>query len=130
MFKEAEKAILKHFQTLWVNTSVDYDNIKFTPVYGVPWVRLQVEWSDVSRVSISSKSKKGIGFVLVSIFVPGDSGTLKAWGYAGEVATLFDDWEDGPLRFKVSTAKRVGQGKGWYQVNVTCPFDYSECTKS
>lgn len=127
MFREAEKLIKKRLDDKWFLSPIDLDNVEFNSNVKESFIRLQIDWVDVGRKSISNRSKKGQGFILVSVFVPSNTGTSKASLLADEIALIFDDYREGVLKFGVCRPQRIGDNKGWYQINILAPFTYDEC---
>ncbi len=126
MFSDAVLKIEDRFNTLWADTAISWDNVKYNPTRGVPFIRVQVEWAGSEQITTGPRIR-GDGFILVAVFSPYRQGTSPALGLADNVATLMNMWQSGNLTTKVATIERIGQNEEWYQVNVLIPFIYDEC---
>lgn len=126
MFENANLKIEQMLQAGWTTTPIDFDNVTYSPKRGVPWVRLQVEWTSTNSVSIGGLDR-GEGYVDLSIFVPTNTGTITANRMADSIAEIYEKVQDGGLKFKVGRTQRIGQQEEWYQLKVLIPFTYDEC---
>jgi len=126
MFDDANSIIETRLNDNWTTTSIQFDNVRFVPVVGTAFIRLQVEWAASNVISIGGRIKSE-GYVLISIFVPYGSGNSTIMGYADTIAGLFNMYHEGSIRFKSAIINRVGANKEWFQINVEIPFDYDTC---
>ena len=126
MFEVANTLIEDRLRALWTGTEVDWDNVEFTPVLGVPFVRLQIEWIDANSISIGGL-KRGDGYINLSSFVAANTGTLNVSTMCDQLSAIFDRWDTGQLKFKVAHTVRVGGQEKWYRRDVIAPFTYHEC---
>jgi hypothetical protein len=127
MFREAEKLIKTRLSLNWDISPIDFDNVTFHSEMGEPFIRLQIDWVNVERRSISNKSRKGEGFILISVFVPSNLGTATAFEWADLIAVIFDNYRVDSLKFGVGRPQRIGDNKGWFQININTPFYFNEC---
>lgn len=126
MFERTYKAIEKRVQDNWVTTPVDYDNGKFTPTAGTPYIRLQIEFAGSDQISVGGL-ERGVGLIYVSIFVTKGDGSRAATTLADTIRTLFKNQYDDGVRYLASYLQRVGEQNEWYQLNVLIPFKSDEC---
>lgn len=126
MFEAANTLIEDRLRTLWTDTLIDWDNVEFTPVRGTPFVRLQIEWTDAIVTSIGGRNR-GEGYINLSAFIPSNTGTESISTTCDDLATIFNKWDTGNLRFKIARTVRIGEQQQWYRRDVIVPFTYDEC---
>ena len=126
MFEAANTLIEDRLRALWSGTLIDWDNVEFAPVRGIPWVRLQIEWVDANQISAGGLDR-GDGYINLSSFVASNTGTLNVSIMCDQLAAIFNKWNTGALRFKVARTVRVGEQEQWYRRDVLVPFTYDEC---
>ncbi len=126
MFKEATDLIEDRLTTLWSTTPIDGDNVEYNPIRGTAFVRLQIEWTDTTNVSVGGRVV-GEGYVDLSLFIPTNTGTSTLNGLADDLAAIYNKWDTGALRFLSATTQRIGEQDQWYQLKVIIPFSYQEC---
>lgn len=126
MFTEATAAIEQRLQDNWIMTPIDFDNVKFVPVIGTAFIRLQIQWLATAFTSVGGRAK-GEGFISISIFVPADEGTDNINGMADTIAGIFNRYQSGTLICKAAAINRIGSQENWYQLQVLIPFEFSEC---
>jgi len=127
MFNEPTELIEARLKANWTDTLIDWDNVEFNPVTGTAFIRLQIEWTDTNTKSIGGRNV-GEGYTNISIFYPYNKGIAKISKMADDIAAIFDKWDIGPLKFKVSRTVRIGQQEEWYRLDVITPFTYEECS--
>lgn len=126
MFEETRKIVENRLTGNWTETAIDKDNVKFTPVAGQPFIRLQIEWASALPVSVG-KRVRGEGYILISIFTKKGGGSSESQKYADTLATLFNFYNEDALKIKAAVIQRIGQTKKWYQINLQIPFKYDSC---
>jgi len=126
MFEAAIILIENRLRDNWTDTLIDWDNVEFTPVRGVSFVRLQTEWTDTNSVSVGGRDR-GEGYVNLSIFVPANTGTEVVSKMADDISIIYNKWSTGDLKFHVARTVRIGQQEQWYRLDVLVPFTYDEC---
>jgi len=126
MFEAATSSIEDRLRANWTDTLIDWDNVEFTPVRGVSFVRLQIEWTSTDTVSVGGRDR-GEGYINLSVFVPANTGTEVVTKMADDLSVIFNKWDDGSIRFKVARTIRIGQQEQWYRLDVLVPFTYDEC---
>jgi len=125
MIEEAEQLIETALQVGWSETPIDWDNVRFIPVKGQPYIRLQIEWYDAAGAGPHRVRESG--YVLISVFVPLSMGTRYQARMIDDLKTIFLNLRVTGLQFKPSRVQRVGENRGWYQRNLIVPFDYNYC---
>ena len=126
MFESAAILINDRLVSNWTETPIDFDNVDYNPSSGVPFVRLQIEWTSNDVISIGGR-ERGEGYIDLSLFIPANTGTQHVAGMADRLKLIFDKWDTGALKFKVGRKIRVGQKEEWYQEKVLVPFTFDEC---
>lgn len=126
MFKQADTIITERLQSNWVATPIDFDNVRYVPTKGTPFVRLQTMWAETSLVSVTGRAR-GIGYIDIDIFVPYNTGTSIISEMADNIAALYNRYREDGLECEVATTQRIGEREEWYQLKVTVPFKYDEC---
>lgn len=110
-------------------TPVAWPNVAYVPIVGTLWVRFNVVDGESTRTTIGATTNnvRSLGLVIVQIFAPLDKGNAAALAKADAVAAIFRDWCGSTVRCRTPSIKEVGpDGNGWYQVNVSVPFQRDE----
>lgn len=135
-YEGIRKALATYFKDNWASrTPVAWPNESFTPSTGVTWVRFTVLFSDVNRALITGSRDKGTmihGLIVLQVFTPSGSGD-------SDISSLLDAASDllkerrievsegkAPLITKVPEPQIVGDSSGWFQINLTTPFEFLE----
>ncbi len=111
-----------------------YPNQPYTPVAGTPWGRVAILPATANRLVMTGSPNTGqevVGFVVVQIFVPQNTGTGALKTYADTLRGLLNErrlevdpgktLSLGPVEFQV-----IGGSGNWFQGNVTARFEYLE----
>jgi hypothetical protein len=113
------------FKAGWGSTTpVAWPNVSFTPSTAA-WVRFTILNGEEARLTFGAtlNNFRNTGVVVVSIFSPLNIGTADVMAKADAAAAIFRDWCGATVRCRAATIRDVGpEGQGWYQVNVTIPF--------
>jgi hypothetical protein len=111
-------------QGLWVI----YDNQDRSPPSDERlWCRFTVLDGDTERVTIGVRQYRTVGLGLAQLFVPMGTGTKAIRVMADAIRAAFQDVSTGGVRYGVPRVENIGDdGKGKYQVNVTCPWQVDE----
>ena len=126
-FAEEAKAIETRLAAGWTTTPIRYDNAPF-PETTAPYVALFILDGDGNQISLGAVAlRRWVGLIVLQIFVPQDTGTRLAKGYANTLGALFDRAEfpvenGGLIRCRVPSIAEIGIRNGWNQLNVTIPF--------
>lgn len=111
-------------------TAIAWDNVKFQPTIGTPWVRFSIQGNISNFVSIGGVNVKTrrLGLLFAQVFIPEGTGTLRANQIADAVKTVVEATQLATgENFKAATQIEIGNSSaGWYQVNVSVPFHYDE----
>lgn len=126
MFEAANTLIEDRLRALWSTTLIDWDNVEFAPIRGTSFIRLQIEWIDANVVSVGGRNR-GEGYINLSVFTPSNTGTEIISTMCDDLATIFNKYDTGNLRFKIARTIRVGEQEQWYRRDVIVPFTYDEC---
>lgn len=135
---EAEQIILSHWLTNWVvggkirtPTAFEEEQVPSTVRIGeTEWAYVYVQDIESSQQTHGSIGRRRFlrkAQVVIALFVPQGVGTNKALGLAQEARTIFEGIRlDGLANFLRADIVRVGPKPPEYQVNVLCPFEYTE----
>jgi len=127
---DERRAIETLFGTAWgTTTPVQYDNVEFRQPT-TAWARFTILDGQGQQISLGSTAyHRWAGVVVVSIFVPAQTGTATARGYADTAAealrrVVTSYGSSGTIEFGTPYMERVGgeTETDWFQINVTCPF--------
>lgn len=109
---------------------VAYPNVRFVPPRDaadneLPWLRLAVLWRD--RGDIYAVNRRTItGEVVVSVFVPIDSGTAKLHEIGQAVVDAIEQGDAGRVQFFSPALRQVtastNEAAGWLQSNISAEF--------
>lgn len=111
-------------QDNWVATEVDWDNVKYNPKAGTPYITPVI--SEVDSIRRSKKCIKRTYTVIVEIRVAKNSGTNIIGGYANVIKNLFEGYAEGHFICIKGRVERVGHIGKWYQRNVILDCRYTE----
>ena len=116
-------AVAVHINTSWTSTYIVFPNREYNPT-GVAWIRPVVKMGETAE---GEKGTDGIGLrsgvLMNSIFIPGNSGSKTALGYASTFELLFRRRNIGGIMFGEPNTREVGMDEfGYYHVMVTIPF--------
>jgi len=119
----------------WFNTkittvlplSTGFDNADFTPPTSGTWCACQVRFDGRADAAIGQPRVQGT--LEAQLYGESDQGTADVQSKAASIADVFDGLQiGGPpvVSFFVSEIQTVGPtGRGYWQLNVSCPF-YSD----
>lgn len=130
-FAAAAAAIRTEFETEFGALSPTYDiaweNVRYRPVQGIPWVRLSIREGEAQIVSLDGGDGRRFrhpGVVIVQVFVPANDGDGLAREIADSVAAIFRGKTIDCVRFRAPYVQVVGPEGAWFQLNVYCNFFY------
>jgi hypothetical protein len=109
--------------------SIAWPNIEFTPTTGSPWVRFSLRSADASQVGFGSSAVRDrfLGTVFVQVFTPIDQGASPALQIADDAAAALRRYSTTGLFTRTPLIQAIGPtGDGWYQVNVSVPYQRDE----
>ena len=128
-FELAQQALENRMSALWTATPLQYDNTKFVPPVNAPWVRMAILDGDSSQISLggSNRTVRAVGLLTFQIFSPAASGGRISSRLVDQLTALWRMVTVGGILFRTPSVTRVGDaGNGWYQVNVSIPFQRDE----
>lgn len=110
--------------------TVAYPNVRFVPprdasANDLPWIRLAVLWRD--RGDINAINRRTItGEVVLSVFVPIDSGTARMHEIAQAIVDAIEQGDAGRVQFFSPALRQVStstnEAAGWLQANISVEF--------
>ena len=135
-FEEFRDFAETKFGTDWTSTPIEFENIpESTALVSAkesksPWVRFTIRDGDGQRKTIGSDSpvNRYVGVIIVQIFVAQKTGTATARGYADDVAADWNGFTQPCLEFRTPSIAVPGEIGGWFQINVSIPFQNDEIT--
>jgi hypothetical protein len=88
------------------------------------WGSVVVQMGESRQADISANPRiRHTGVLLVCLFTKPNLGTAAIMAMAGQIFTAFHPQGDAGVLYRQPSMNKGGNdGKGWYQVNVTCPF--------
>lgn len=121
----ARRDIENRFNDNWATTKIAWDNVHFVPPSGEAWVAFHVFEDASNRVNIGMPGiHRTSGTIVVNVMVPENTGTNTARGYADTIAAIFRDAVFNGITCREATVTNAGVNEGWYQINVTIPFQW------
>jgi len=134
MSYEAETATLTArfnsvFPGLQPTVSIAWPNAPFTPTTGVPWVRFSIQQAPAEQIGFGSSSVRDrhYGTVFVQVFVPVETAVQTAMQIADDAAAALRRYSTTGLFTRSASIQDVGPTPdGWYQVNVSVPYQRDE----
>lgn len=132
-FGTVRNAINAAFNTAWASaTPIAWPNVEFTKPDSA-WVRITVDGNVSDQAAFGDGVlHRNSGLIFIQVFIPDNQGPSSADTYAQNAADALQykriDHVSGgrPIRTWGATQRTVGNDNGWFQVNVTIPFDYDE----
>ena len=118
--------IRERFSESYDRTPVAWPNKGFQPQSQEPWVRLTILGGDGRQVATAGRRLRRVGVITAQVFVPEGSGDRKAHEIADAVAGIFEAMTLEGVRFRAADLEHVGADGGWYQLNVSIPFEWDE----
>lgn len=90
------------------------------------WIRAKIVYAENMQMDIGDDTKRFRipGVIMFQIFVPENEGTGKGIQVADEIGGNFRCLTASSVTYKTPSVKNVGRDRGWYQINVSCPFYY------
>ena len=124
----AARQILAARMAEWTTTPICWPNTPPLESTGVPWVRFAViETGDTTEyVTTGGGPVIPGGLVVVQVFAPSGEGDGDASALADQIAALFRGYSSGGLFCGKIRRSVVGTNDGWYQINISAPWLYTE----
>ena len=122
--------IVDFFKDAWGETTpIQWPNINFkTPGLEKPYVRfivLEGPEFQGELANVGSRGFKGVGVIIISIFTKLGAGTKEPRELATTIEQIFRATKaTGGVRFRAPYSEDIGKTQGWYQFNVTIPFEW------
>ena len=127
LFDQSRYDIENLLSTSWTETPVQIDNEPFdedTEEYIYPIVL------DGSSDQISlgpNAAHRRVGVLIIQIFVPKNTGTLRVKVLADMLSVLFKELKLNSIQFESPTLVRVGQNHRYHQENFQVPYYVDIC---
>lgn len=130
MFKDQHDQLRARFNSQFSSLPIAWPNVSFTPPEPKSaWVRFNVIDGEQKQTSIgnTTNNHRNVGLVVIQIFTPDNEGDSLALTTADTIAAIFRNWCGTTVHCRASSVKVIGpDGLGWFQVNVTTPFQRDE----
>jgi hypothetical protein len=125
-FATARRDIENRMNDNWATTPIAWDNVHFNPPEnGDPWVAFHIYEDATNRITIGNPGVHRIsGTIVINIMVKENSGTAEARGYADTIGAIFRDAVFSGITCREVTLTPAGVNNGWYQLNLTIPFQW------
>jgi hypothetical protein len=134
-FQAAHNTIRNHALALVAESSllgtddVAWDNAPFSRQDGGDaglWCRMAVNMGESRQRDLGSLVARTTGILLISVFVPAETGDKLALQFADEAVTHFKSAKatlsGTVVQFETPSVRAIGLRDSWWQVNVACPF--------
>lgn len=119
----------RRYIELGLNVPTQFDNqAQFQKPDNSEWVRFSIRPAVSTQVDITSNNPRTrtTGVILIQIFSPLGKGDKAAMQLADAIKAQFRMVTAEGVTYQEPTITTVGEREGWWQVNVTCPFQYDE----
>ncbi len=126
-FSDAAKAIESRLQTNWTTTPIKFENAPFTETASA-YVALFLRDGEGTQISLGTPAlRRWPGVIIVQVFVPEDTATRVARGYADTIGAIYDRQQfstdsSGVITCGVPSVQLIGTRDGWFQMNVSVPY--------
>lgn len=128
-FANERAAIESRFAANWTTTRIKYENTQFEQPK-TAWVALFILNGDGQQISLGLSPNplhRYVGVIMVQIFLPESSGTQTGRAYADTIASVFrraqfSNGSSGTITCRTPSISPGNLRDGWFQINVTCPF--------
>ena len=124
--QQTEARFQANFTALAANR-IKFENQPFTQPNDNEYVALWIRDGEGGNVALgNSLLRRHPGVVIVQVFALAEKGTKLARDHADTIAAIFRNVQisitGGVIRFREPRGIPVGEGNGWWQLNVECPF--------
>ncbi len=132
MFAEVSQAIEERMDTQWTalypSIDVFYQNTGQKASDGTTYLSLDILYGEAERknIGVSYRNHRLKGFINVNVFVPRNTGSRTALGYADSVAGIFRDQNFDGVTCLSPSVRELDQNKSWLQVNIRTEFWFDE----
>lgn len=127
MYQDIRAAIEARLSTNWTTTPIAWDNVAYTPAANTAFIRPLIEEVDAKQVSMSTEPCHRVtGLLHIMIFVPVNTGTNTARGYADTIAGIFRNADFSGVKCQSPRIRRVGDLGEWFQYSVVIPFFFDK----
>lgn len=122
-FDTARRDIEQRFTDNWALTKIAYDNVEFVPKEGEAWTEISIFEDRTRRINIGRPGRhRTTGTIIIGIYVPVNTGTAVARGYAADIADIFRDQTFNGITTTDPSVSNAGRDRQWYKLNMSIPF--------
>lgn len=119
--------IESRLNTGWATTPIAWDNVPYVPTPGTAWIRCTILPGNAEALEFGrSPEKEFSGIIDIGIFVPRETGSAIARGYADTLSALFDLVEFGTIDCSEASVQNRGIEEDWYMLSLTIPYERRE----
>lgn len=124
---DIEKRFMQRFMT-WGSFNerrTTRANLNYTPPKEGYWCRVNIQAGLNMQNGVYTKPcTLETGLVIIQLFTPENKGTKAAKELADSLGNHLQYYSDGRLELNTPSGREVGALNGFYQYNVTVPYDY------
>jgi hypothetical protein len=126
-FEAARAAIEGRLNTNWSTTSIQWDNVKFTPPDG-PYVRCHIIFGAREKPNLGKDIAivRNTGTIVLSIFVKQNTGTATMRTYADTLKAIFDTQQFSGITCREGNVDDLPETAGWLGTNLWFPFYFDD----
>lgn len=124
------RAVKDHFVASWAATTVQHENVLFTPPTNDAWVRLNVVTGSGQQISLGPTSlDRETGYVQVTVFVPLTGGAEYRDHLIDTLKPIFRKRRVGGATFGVpDIVVNINDSEPWYMASVRWRYQLDEET--
>lgn len=111
-------------QDNWIETQIDWDNIRFNPKRGDAFISPIISEDESEIKGINCIKRKYT--LLIEVRVSKNSGTALVNSYATQLKNLFEGYAEDNFYCLKGRTERVGNSKQWHQRNVILQCRYTD----
>lgn len=121
---DIREKIFSAISASWASTDIAIPNYPFNPPKGSAWIRPTIK---IPSTVVGELGENGVGLrdglLMISVFVPPNTGTKLGSRYADKLETLFRRKDLDDLWFDEPTSSPVGDDpNGYYHILMICDF--------
>jgi len=114
----------KRLKEIWALSKIAWENIRFNPKEGTPFISLSVSENEGQRTSKSCTRRNYT--VIIEIKVPVNSGNANINSYCDLIKTGFNDYSFEHFSCIKSYVQNAGKTRTWFQKNVVLNCKYTD----
>ncbi len=122
------KLVEGRIKSEWTQTPFAFANLPYNPERGVSYIEVFVIPGEGSQISLGDNAalNRWFGIIDISVMVPKNTGTHKAFSLASDLIDLFYHFDQEGLVCLTGSMTPFTPPGDWVQYKVTIPFYYDE----